>query len=91
MRKAIICVVVAVLFFSGCAYNKQTLLKIKGDEVNVPLGPLEGIKGTGLVGVLYRQVSIAFPAGKAMQSFKNLKATDECGDNASPGSVDILP
>ncbi len=89
MKKLTIGVLLVVLLSSGCAYHKQTLLTVKGDDVSVPLGPLEGIKGKGIKAVLYRAVSIAFPAKDAIKELKNVKATDETGADGGTGSVDI--
>ena len=47
MKRIIIGLLAVVLLSSGCAYHKQTLLKVKGEEVKVPLGPLEGIQAKG--------------------------------------------
>ena len=89
MKRLIVLLLVVVFFISGCAYMKQTLLEIRGDEVNVPLGIGQGIKGKGLKAFLYRQVSIAFPAKESLKEFKNIKTTDGTTAEGSTGSIDI--
>ncbi len=89
MKRIIIGLLAVVLLSSGCAYHKQTLLKVKGEEVKVPLGPLEGITGKGLKATLYRNVSISFPSKDAIKEFLGIKSTDTKDGEATTDSVDV--
>ena len=88
MKKYFVMILLAVAL-AGCAYNKQTLLKLKGDEVKVPLGPLESIEGKGLKATLYRNVSIAFPGKEAVKEFKNIKSIDKTSADSFDETVEV--
>lgn len=89
MKKWIGYFLLVTLLLSGCAYHKQTLLTVGGEEVNVPLGPLEGIKGKGLKAIFYRAVSIAFPAKEAIKELKDVKTKSGTNADGSTSSIDI--
>ena len=58
MRKLVVLLVIGILFTAGCAYNKTTQLKVKGDEIVVPLQGIGTIKGKNIEGTLNRSVSM---------------------------------
>ena len=89
MRLLLIALLVFAFCLSGCAYNKQTLLRVAGDEVHVPLGPLEAISGKGISAVLYRNVSIAYGEKDAINEFKNIRSTDTTSDDGSTETIDV--
>ena len=86
-----IVLVLALLSFcvSSCAYNKQTLLEVEAKKMKAGLGPGTLIEGEDGKGRLYRQVSLAMPADKAMDKFKNVKTFDGTDGEKTKGGVDI--
>lgn len=89
MRRFFWMVVLLALFAQGCAYNKQTLLKVNGNEVSVPLGPLEAIKGKGLRASLYRNVSIAWGKKEPIPEFKNISSADTATNGTHSENIDV--
>jgi len=89
MRILIVALLVLAFSFSGCAYNKQTLMRLAGDEVHVPLGPLESITGSGLTAMLYRNVSIAYGNKDPINEFKNIRSTDSTSADGSSETIDV--
>ena len=89
MRQIAFSLVILALLVSGCAYNKQTLLKVNGEEVKVPLGPFEEISGKGLRATMYRNVSIAYGKKEAIAEFTNIKSDDKAENGTHSESIDV--
>ena len=82
MKNALVLFLIGLLLLTGCAYNKTTQLKIKGDEIVVPLQGIGTIKGTNLEGTLNRSVNIS-PEKK-----RNYEVKNELGDTKGSIKVD---
>ena len=89
MRQIAFSLVILALLVSGCAYNKQTLLKVNGEEVRVPLGPFEEISGKGLRATLYRNVSLAYGEKKAIAEFADINSVDTTENGTHSESIDV--
>ena len=89
MHKIALSLLILAFFVLGCAYNKQTLLKVNGEEVRVPLGPFEEISGTGLRATLYRNVSIAYGKKEAIAEFTDIKSDDKAENGTHSESIDV--
>ncbi len=57
-------IVIICLLMSGCGYNKTTFVKVKGDEVNVPIKGVGVISGKGIEAKINRTVSLISPANE---------------------------
>lgn len=73
---------ILVVLCAGCAYNKTTQLKLKGESITVQLAGIGTIKGTGVEGTLNRSVSMVAEK-KRKHEIKN-----EIGDTKGSIKVD---
>lgn len=55
-----------LILLSGCAYSGYTHIRIKGDEVNVPVAGMTTIKGKNVDVEMYRMTNFEEKSGECL-------------------------
>ena len=86
MRKSkILALLLILLLLQGCVYSKITLLRIKGDKVEAPIGSYTPIQGKGVTGVIVRQVFVTDEKGRKIPKVSDIKIDGDEVDKSVGG------
>ena len=85
--KTIMLSLILLVVLTGCAFDKYTLVQIRGEDVKAPIGSVTPFEGKGIKGFLLRRVFWTNEKGRQPAPIDNIKINEE---NDSKGSLDII-
>lgn len=79
--KALLIVLLALIFLAGCGYNKNTFVRVSGEDLSIPLKGIGTIRGKKVEATISRQVNYTAEKGR------KLDVSHEQGDHKASVKV----